>query len=77
MISISHILLWCGILASSQLDNLLVFGFITTQSNINIASTTTIIPRPLCTTACYGSVSKWNEEYQQADDDGEYLADYP
>ena len=73
VVSISH-LLWFGILASLQ--HSLVLGFTITRSNINTASTT-IISHPHCTTACYGSVSKWNEEYQQSDDDGEYLVHYP
>ena len=64
MVSISHILLWCGILT-----NISILEAFTSTPNIN---------RNVCpySTACYGSVSKWNEEYQQSDDDGEYMLHY-
>ena len=62
MDSISHLLLWCGILTNS------ILAF--TSSNIN--------NRIICpySTECYGSVSKWNEEYQQSDDDGKCMLHY-
>jgi len=69
MVSICHLLLWCGILTNLQIDSILAF----TVSTPNINR----IVSPHSTAVCFGSVSKWNEEYQQSDDDGEYLVHYP
>jgi len=68
MVSISHLLLLCGIL-TNLLTAILAFTSTTSNINRNVC--------PTYSTACYGSVSKWNEEYQQSDDNGEYLVHYP